>query len=64
MLLGMPINLEDIEAVDTEFYSSVKYTLDNDPSGFGLTFEASREFAGQVGYVGVSVEGGGGLSGG
>ncbi len=48
MLLGMPINLEDIEAVD----NSLKYILDNDPSDLCLTFEASQEFVGQVGYVG------------
>ncbi len=52
MVLGKRINLEDMEAVDTEFYNSVKYILDNDPSDLCLTFEASREFVGQVGYVG------------
>ncbi|XP_064390483.1 E3 ubiquitin-protein ligase NEDD4-like [Halichondria panicea] len=48
MVLGKRINLEDMEAVDTEFYNSVKYILDNDPSDLCLTFEASREFVGQI----------------
>ncbi len=53
MLLGKRITLDDMEAVDTEFYNSVKYILDNDPCDLCLTFEASREFVGQVGYVRV-----------
>ena len=48
MLLGKRINLDDMEAVDTEFYNSVKYILDNDPEDLCLTFSASREFVGQV----------------
>ena len=53
MLLGKRITLDDMEAVDTEFYNSVKYILDNDPCDLCLTFEASREFVGQVGFVRV-----------
>ena len=48
MLLGKRITLDDMEAVDTEFYNSVKYILDNDPEDLCLTFAASREFVGQV----------------
>ena len=48
MILGRPVVLTDMEAVDTEFYNSVKYILDNDPEPLCLTFTASREFLGQV----------------
>ena len=48
VILGRPVVLADMEAVDTEFYNSVKYILDNDPEPLCLTFTASREFLGQV----------------
>ncbi len=51
MLLGKRITLDDMEAVDTEFYNSIKYILDNDPEDLCLTFSASREFVGQVGVA-------------
>ena len=50
MLLGKKITLEDMEAVDTEFYNSIKYVLENDPEPLCLTFTASREFLGQVSW--------------
>lgn len=40
-----------MEAVDTEFYNSVKYILENDPEPLCLTFTASREFLGQVSLI-------------
>ena len=48
MLLHRRLVLSDMEAVDTEFYNSVKYILDNDPEPLCLTFTANREFMGQV----------------
>lgn len=48
MLLTKPVVLSDMESVDTEFYNSVKYILENDPEPLCLTFTASREFLGQV----------------
>lgn len=48
MLLSKPVTLSDMESVDTEFYNSVKYILENDPEPLCLTFTASREFLGQV----------------
>ena len=48
MLLSKPVTLADMESVDTEFYNSVKYILENDPEPLCLTFTASREFLGQV----------------
>ena len=48
MLLGKRITLDDLEAVDTEFYSSMKYILDNDPEPLCLDFTVSRESLGRV----------------
>ena len=48
IILGRPITISDMEAVDSEFYNSVKYILENDPEPLCLTFTASREFLGQV----------------
>ena len=48
MLLGKQITLDDMETVDTQLYSSLKYILDNDPKDLSLTFTANREFLGQV----------------
>ena len=48
MLLNRRLVLSDMEAVDTEFYNSIKYILENDPEPLCLTFTANREFMGQV----------------
>ena len=48
MLAGKRILLEDMEMVDTEFYNSIKYILENDPEPLCLTFTANREFMGKV----------------
>ena len=48
MLLHRRLGLSDMEAVDTEFYNSIKYILENDPEPLCLTFTANREFLGQV----------------
>ena len=51
MLIGRKVTLLDMEAVDTEFYNSIKYILENDPEPLCLTFTASREFLGQASYI-------------
>ena len=48
LILGKPVTLHDMEAVDSEFYNSALYILENDPEPLCLTFTASREFLGQV----------------
>ncbi|XP_019852268.1 PREDICTED: E3 ubiquitin-protein ligase NEDD4-like [Amphimedon queenslandica] len=58
VILGRPVVLADMEAVDTEFYNSVKYILDNDPEPLCLTFTASREFLGQVEEIELKPNGG------
>ncbi len=55
MLLSKSVTLSDMESVDTEFYNSVKYILENDPEPLCLTFTASREFLGQVCLIHVHV---------
>ena len=59
LLLEKKLVLSDMEAVDTEFYNSVKYILDNDPEPLCLYFAASREFLGKVRGEGEEGEGGG-----
>ena len=58
LLLEKKLVLTDMEAVDTEFYNSVKYILENDPEPLCLTFTANKEFLGQVheGLVGRSLQ--------
>lgn len=58
LLLEKKLVLTDMEAVDTEFYNSVKYILENDPEPLCLTFTANKEFLGQVhaGVMGRSLQ--------
>jgi hypothetical protein len=49
MLLGKPIILADMESVDREYYQSLKYIVDNDPSDLDLYFVVSEEVLGEVG---------------
>lgn len=58
MLSGKKIILNDMEMVDTEFYNSIKYILENDPEPLCLTFTANREFVGQVEEVELKPGGG------
>ncbi|CAF1337842.1 unnamed protein product, partial [Didymodactylos carnosus] len=46
MLLGKPINLTDMETVDREYYQSLKYIVDNDPSDLDLYFVVNEEILG------------------
>ncbi len=58
MLSGKRIALSDMEMVDTEFYNSIKYVLENDPEPLCLTFTANSEFVGQVEEVELKPGGG------
>ena len=51
MLLSQPITLDDMEAVDREYYQSLKYILDNDPADLDLFFVVSEEALGVVSAV-------------
>lgn len=48
MLLSKPITLADVESVDREYYQSLKYILENDPTELDLYFVVSEEVLGDV----------------
>lgn len=48
MLLSKPITLADMESVDREYYQSLKYIVDNDPTDLDLYFVVSEEVLGEV----------------
>ena len=39
MMLGKPIELKDMESVDTEYYNSLMWIKDNDPAEMDLSFQ-------------------------
>ena len=39
MMLGKEISLDDMEAVDAEYYNSLQWIRDNDPVDLELTFQ-------------------------
>ncbi|GAA57497.1 E3 ubiquitin-protein ligase NEDD4-like [Clonorchis sinensis] len=48
MMLEKTITLKDMEAVDSEYYRSLKYILEEDPSVLGLTFSVDEEHFGET----------------
>ncbi|EDQ85081.1 uncharacterized protein MONBRDRAFT_29604 [Monosiga brevicollis MX1] len=48
MMLDLPITLEDIEAVDIEYYNSLRWLLDNDPEPLCLTFQVDHDEYGEM----------------
>jgi len=52
MMLGKQIELKDMESVDTEYFNSLIWIKENDPSELELTFQVDEENFGQT----VSVE--------
>ena len=50
MLLSKTIILADMESVDREYYQSLKYIVDNDPTELDLYFVVSEEVLGEVSY--------------
>ncbi|XP_054035254.1 E3 ubiquitin-protein ligase NEDD4-like isoform X3 [Dryobates pubescens] len=48
MMLGKPITLKDMESVDSEYYNSLKWILENDPTELDLMFCIDEENFGQV----------------
>ncbi|CAF4577972.1 unnamed protein product, partial [Rotaria sp. Silwood2] len=48
MLLSKSITLADMESVDREYYQSLKYILDNDPTDLDLYFVVSEEVLGDL----------------
>ena len=44
MMLGKPIDLKDMESVDSIYYNSLLQIRENDPTDFDLTFEVIWTF--------------------
>ncbi|PFH51493.1 hypothetical protein AMATHDRAFT_58882 [Amanita thiersii Skay4041] len=42
-LLGKPVDYKDVEWVDPEYYNSLCWILDNDPTGLDLTFNVEAD---------------------
>ncbi|XP_019389071.1 PREDICTED: E3 ubiquitin-protein ligase NEDD4 isoform X1 [Crocodylus porosus] len=48
MMLQKPITLHDMESVDSEYYNSLKWILENDPAELDLRFMVDEELFGQT----------------
>ncbi|CAG2162668.1 unnamed protein product [Oppiella nova] len=48
MMLGKPIQLKDMESVDTEYFNSLKWILENDPLELDLRFSIDEDLFGQI----------------
>jgi E3 ubiquitin-protein ligase NEDD4 len=44
MMLGKEMVLEDMESVDTEYFNSLLWIKENDPSELDLTFQVKQQF--------------------
>ena len=47
-IIGKKVTIEDMEAVDSEYYNSLKYVMDEDPEPLCLTFSVEREVLGEL----------------
>lgn len=48
MMLSKPITLHDMESVDSEYYNSLRWILENDPSDLELNFTVDEELFGST----------------
>uniref|UniRef100_A0A0A9Z0S7 E3 ubiquitin-protein ligase n=1 Tax=Lygus hesperus TaxID=30085 RepID=A0A0A9Z0S7_LYGHE len=48
MMLGKSIELKDMESVDSEYYNSLLWIKENDPSELGLTFSIDEDSLGHM----------------
>lgn len=48
MMLKKPIHLKDMESVDTEYYNSLRWIMENDPKELDLYFSVDEDFFGQM----------------
>ena len=48
MMLGKPIQLKDMESVDTEYFNSLKWIMENDPTELDLRFCVDEDLFGQM----------------
>ncbi|XP_065454868.1 E3 ubiquitin-protein ligase NEDD4-like isoform X6 [Chrysemys picta bellii] len=57
MMLGKQISLKDMESVDSEYYNSLKWILENDPTELDLMFCIDEENFGQTYQVDLKPNG-------
>ena len=55
--LGKPITLKDMESVDSEYYNSLKWILENDPECLDLKFTVDEEGFGTINEVQITIGG-------
>lgn len=48
MMLGKPIDLKDMESVDSEYYNSLLWIKENNPTELELTFALDEDSFGQT----------------
>uniref|UniRef100_A0A8C1Z8U6 E3 ubiquitin-protein ligase n=1 Tax=Cyprinus carpio TaxID=7962 RepID=A0A8C1Z8U6_CYPCA len=48
MMLQKPITLQDMESVDSEYFNSLRWILENDPTDLDLRFTVDEELFGQM----------------
>ncbi|MEQ2203271.1 E3 ubiquitin-protein ligase nedd4 [Xenoophorus captivus] len=48
MMLQKPITLQDMESVDSEYFNSLKWILENDPEDLDLSFTIDEELFGET----------------
>lgn len=46
--LGKQITLKDMESVDTEYYNSLRWIMENDPTELELRFAVDEDLFGQM----------------
>lgn len=47
-LLGMPLDFDDLEAIDRELYVSMRWVQDNDPEGMDFVFSTTVDHFGEM----------------
>lgn len=57
MMLGKAININDMESVDTEYFNSLKWILENDPTELDLRFCVDEDQFGQMQQVDLKTGG-------
>lgn len=58
MMLGKPIELKDMESVDSEYYNSLLWIQENDPADLDLTFSVDEESFGRTSSHNLKENGG------
>ena len=47
MMVGDPLEFEDLKDLDNEFYRSCSWVLQNNPEDQGLSFSVNQEYFGK-----------------